>query len=170
MYVPRVVTWVLNDKVYFAHAHSCSCLCTGNYCVRHSSTSKLSLEKDVQEERQVRGSWQGLRQHCHSSGSVEVWRVSAHWRPVCCSSSTSTTISELAWISRLLSIRTMRTMDYITHNCSLRWTLVARTLEGRGERAEGEHSTYACYDLLSNILYLILRHQIDYVNQTKYLP
>lgn len=28
MYVPRVVTRVLNDKVYFAHAHSCSCFCT----------------------------------------------------------------------------------------------------------------------------------------------
>lgn len=61
-------------------------------------------------------------------------------------------------------------MDYITHNYSLRRTLVARTLEGRGGRAEGEHSMYACYDLLSNLLYLILRHRIDYANQTKYLP
>lgn len=46
---------------------------------------------------------------------------------------------------------------------------MAKTLEGRGGRAEGEHSTYACYDLLSNVLYLILRHRIDYANQTKYL-
>lgn len=104
---------------------------------RHCSMSSLASEEECEEEQE-------LRQHCHLQVSVEVWRVSAHWR------------AQFNKCLHPLSIRASQHVKLHPLYSLARWPVLDMTYIWSGCKR------YATYNLLIHLLHHLPHRQTNF--------